>query len=88
MNYYDLSDDQFEQVLMALGQRLFGVGLVGFAKGKDGGKDSKFHGTAERYPSSASPWTGSTIIQAKHTNGINASFSDKDFFNPVKKLEA
>lgn len=80
--YHDISDDQFEQVVVALGQRLFGAGLTGFSKGKDGGKDAKFQGTAERYPSSASPWQGSTIIQAKHTNGINASFSDKPFFNP------
>lgn len=59
--------------------------LTGFAKGKDGGKDAKFHGTAERYPSSASPWQGCTIIQAKHTNGINASFSDKPF-NPEHRI--
>ncbi|PCI40856.1 MAG: hypothetical protein COB46_06025 [Rhodospirillaceae bacterium] len=84
LNYYDLSDDQFEKVIVTLGQRLFGAGLIGFAKGKDGGKDAKFQGTAEAYPSSASPWKGTTIIQAKHTNGINASFSDKAFFNPTK----
>ncbi len=84
LNYHDLSDDQFEQVVVALGQRLFGAGLTGFAKGKDGGKDAKFQGTAERYPSSAAPWKGSTIVQAKHTNGINASYSDKNFFNPDK----
>ena len=80
--YHDISDDQFERVVVALGQRLFGAGLTGFSKGKDGGKDAKFQGTAECYPSSASPWKGITIIQAKHTNGINASFSDKPFFNP------
>ena len=84
LNYHDLYDDQFEQVVVALGQRLFGAGLSGFSKGKDGGKDAKFQGTAERYPSTASPWKGTTIIQAKHTNGINASFSDKPFFNPEK----
>jgi ABC-3C protein len=84
LHYHDLSEDQFEQIVVALGQRLFGAGLIGFAKGKDGGKDAKFHGTAQSYPSTASPWTQCTIIQAKHTNGINASFSDKSFFNPEK----
>lgn len=83
-SYHDLSDDQFEQIIVSIGQHLFGVGLMGFAKGKDGGKDAKFHGTAERYPSQNSPWHGRTIIQAKHTNSINASFSDKNFFNPEK----
>lgn len=84
LNYHDLSNDQFEKVIVALGQRLFGAGLYGFAEGKDGGKDAKFHGTAECYPSKSSPWEGCTIIQAKHTNGINASFSDKAFFNAAE----
>lgn len=79
--YFDINDDQFEKIVVAIGQRLFGAGLIGFAKGKDGGRDAKFHGTAERYPSSAEPWTGCTIIQAKHTNAINAAFSDLDFCN-------
>lgn len=76
MQYFDLSDDQFEKIVVAIGHRLFGAGLMGFAPGKDGGRDAKFKGTAERYPSAAAPWAGCTIIQAKHTNGINASFSD------------
>lgn len=74
--YFDLSDDQFEKIVVAIGQRLFGAGLMGFAAGIDGGRDAKFKGTADLYPSAAAPWTGCTIIQAKHTNGINASFSD------------
>lgn len=85
MQYFDLSDNQFEKVVVAIGQRLFGAGLMGFAPGKDGGRDAKFKGTAERYPSTAAPWTGCTIIQAKHTNGINASFSDPAVCN-VEKL--
>lgn len=83
--YFDLSDDQFEQVMVALGQRMFGAGLIGFTKGVDGGRDAKFHGTAECYPSKAAPWIGCTIIQAKHTNGINAAFSDSDFCNHEKE---
>ncbi|MBL1435553.1 MAG: V-type ATPase subunit [Rhodobacteraceae bacterium] len=83
--YFDLSDDQFEKIVIAIGQRLFGAGLMGFAPGKDGGRDAKFKGTAEYYPSAAEPWTGCTIIQAKHTNGINASFSDPAVCN-VEKL--
>jgi hypothetical protein len=83
--YFDLNDDQFEQIIVALGQRLFGAGLIGFTKGIDGGRDAKFHGTAECYPSRTAPWTGCTIIQAKHTNGINAAFSDTDFCNFEKK---
>lgn len=83
--YFDLSDDQFESTVVAIGQRLFGAGLMGFASGPDGGRDAKFKGTAQMYPSTAAPWTGCTIIQAKHTNGVNASFSDSAVFN-LKKL--
>ena len=82
--YFDLSDKQFEKIVVAIGQRLFGAGLMGFADGKDGGRDAKFKGTAQAYPSEASPWTGCTILQAKHTNGVNASFSDSAVCNAEK----
>ncbi len=80
--YEDLSDDQFEKLIVFLCQRLLGIAVQGFAKGPDGGRDAKFVGTAELHPSKAAPWTGTTIIQAKHTNGYNRNFSESDFFSP------
>lgn len=80
--YEDLSDDQFEGLVVVICRQLFGVSVQGFAKGPDGGRDAKFVGTAELHPSKASPWIGTTIIQAKHTNGYNCTFSDSDFFSP------
>jgi hypothetical protein len=77
--YEDLGDEQFEQLVVLLCQRLLGIGVQGFAKGPDGGRDAKFIGTAELHPSKTSPWAGTTIIQAKHTNGYNRSFSESDF---------
>lgn len=79
--YEDLSDDQFESLIVLLCQRLLGVSVQGFAKGPDGGRDAKFVGTAELHPSKAAPWVGTTIIQAKHTNGYNRNFSESDFFS-------
>lgn len=79
--YEDLSDDQFELLIVLLCQRLLGISVQGFAKGPDGGRDAKFVGTAEIHPSKAAPWVGTTIIQAKHTNGYNRSFSESDFFS-------
>lgn len=79
--YEDLSDDQFEELIVFLCQRLLGVAVQGFAKGPDGGRDAKFVGTAELHPSKAAPWSGTTIIQAKHTNGYNRSFSESDFYS-------
>lgn len=79
--YENLSDNQFEELIVLLCQRLLGMSVQGFAKGPDGGRDAKFIGTAELHPSMAAPWVGTTIIQAKHTNGHNRSFSESDFFS-------
>lgn len=80
--YEDLGDDQFEELVVLLCRRLLGMGTQGFAKGVDGGRDAKFVGTAERIPSRTAPWKGTVIVQAKHTNGQNRSFSESDFFSP------
>jgi hypothetical protein len=79
--YEDLSDGQFERLVVLLCQRLLGVSVQGFAKGPDGGRDAKFVGTAELHPSRTAPWVGTTIVQAKHTNGYNRNFSESDFFS-------
>jgi hypothetical protein len=79
--YEDLSETQFENLIVFLCQRLLGISVQGFAKGPDGGRDAKFVGTAELHPSKAAPWVGTTIIQAKHTNGYNRNFSESDFFS-------
>jgi hypothetical protein len=80
--YEDLSSEQFEQLILMICQRLLGMGVQGFSTGPDGGRDGKFTGTAETYPSKAEPWRGTTILQGKHTNGINRHCAEKDFFNP------
>lgn len=80
--YEDLGDDGFENLAIHICQKLLGISVQGFADGPDGGRDGKFIGTAELWPSTASPWTGATIIQTKHTNGYNRHFAETDFFNP------
>ena len=80
-SYEDLSPKQFEVLIVLLCQRLLGISVQGFASGPDGGRDAKFVGTAELHPSKVSPWSGTTIIQAKHTNGYNRSFSESEFFS-------
>jgi hypothetical protein len=79
--YEDLSSEQFERLVVAICQFLLGAGVQGFAAGRDGGRDAKFLGTANLIPSEAAPWSGTVIIQAKHTNGYNQKFSDPDFFS-------
>lgn len=80
--YEDLSWEQFERLVVLICQELLGISTRGFATGPDGGRDARFDGTANIFPSHSSPWSGTTIIQAKHTNGVNKSFSESDFFSP------
>lgn len=77
--YEDLDDSQFERLVVHCSRPLFGPALQSFAAGPDGGRDARFEGTANNFPSAAQPWTGVTVIQAKHTNATNAHFSDSDF---------
>lgn len=79
--YEDLSPEQFEKLVVFICQKLLGMGVQGFATGRDGGRDAKFIGVAELYPSTNGAWTGKIVIQAKHTNGYNKSCSETDFFN-------
>jgi hypothetical protein len=65
-------------------RKLFGAGVQGFATGPDGGRDACFQGTAERFPSEASPWIGLTVGQAKHTATINAHFAEASFASEAK----
>lgn len=84
--YEDLGEDQFENLIVCICKEIFGIGTQGFAKGPDGGRDAKFVGTAQLFPSTASPWSGTTIIQAKHVNAYNKSFSDPDFYGNKKSV--
>lgn len=77
--FEDLDDSQFERLVVQISRKLFGMGVAGFAAGPDGGRDAKFVGTAEAFPSTREPWAGTTIIQAKHTIALNAHCSDPDF---------
>lgn len=78
--YHDLSEIQFENLAIAVCMEILGVAVQGFAPGKDGGRDARFHGKAQMYKSKADLWDGLIIIQAKHTNGFNEKFSNNDFF--------
>ncbi len=82
---YDLSWQEFENIVISICEEILGTGTIKFADGKDGGRDAKFTGTANNFPSSASPWNGKFIIQAKHTTNMIASCSDSEFNTLLKK---
>ena len=88
MNQYplqNLDDDKFENLVVLICQKILGISTIAFAKGKDGGRDARFEGKANNYPSNNNPWNGKIIIQAKHTTKLNASCSDSEFKSIVKK---
>lgn len=76
---HDLSDTEFEQLVVLVCQELMGIGITSFTAGRDGGKDAKFEGTATSFPSTAAPASGKFIVQAKHTASPVASCSDYEF---------
>ncbi len=83
--FEDLSDEQFEKLIVLICQKLLGISVKGFATGVDGGRDARFHGIAQLFPSTAGPWNGKTIVQAKHTNGYNKHFNETDFYSRDSK---
>ncbi len=83
---YELNDQEFELLVGQICLRILGTGTIVFTPGKDGGRDGRFTGTAERYPSTRSPLKGKFIIQAKHTTNPSASCSDPEF-KRIMKLE-
>lgn len=76
--YEDLGEAQFEALVVQAARLKLGKGVQGFAPGVDGGRDARFEGLADGFPSAARPWEGITIVQAKHTMSYGY-FSDKDF---------
>src|SRR5476649_1841038 len=77
--FQDLSTDEFEELTRHICMKILGTGTIAFAEGKDGGRDGTFEGTAQSFPSTASPLKGKFIIQAKNTTNPVASCSDTYF---------
>jgi hypothetical protein len=90
-----LGDKEFEKLVNTICQEILGTGVIVFSDGKDGGRDGRFEGTANNYPSNAENWKGKFIIQAKHTIDPIASCSESSFettldgeITKLKKLKA
>ena len=81
---HTLGDEEFEDLTTKLCIHWLGEGVIPFATGKDGGRDARFSGTANCFPSEAAPSTGRFVIQAKHTGAADASCSDPGFLTLVK----
>ena len=76
---HELNDEEFEDLVTLICRKIFGAGTTSFSKGPDGGKDAKFEGKANCFPSKTGPASGKIVIQAKHTTNPTASCSDNGF---------
>lgn len=76
---HELNDVEFEQLCVKIASKWLGQGVTGFSRGKDGGRDGKFIGRANSFPSITKPHEGYFTLQAKHTAAPNKSCSEKDF---------
>ncbi|XLS29611.1 ABC-three component system protein [Flavobacteriaceae bacterium M23B6Z8] len=81
----NLTDTEFEKLVALICSEILGTGTVVFTDGKDGGRDAKFYGKANNFPSKSEPWNGKIVIQAKHTDKVNASCSESRFQTILKK---
>lgn len=84
---HELTGDDHEQLVICLCRDVLGIGTVNFSEGPDGGRDGKFVGRAQKYPSSTSPWSGVFIIQSKRVNNPAKSCSDPDFIPNILDKE-
>jgi hypothetical protein len=60
---YDLNDQEFEKLVVLICERILGSGTINFSTGADAGRDAKFTGKAQNFPSKTSPWEGKFIIK-------------------------
>lgn len=81
-----IDPDSFEELVNAICQEILGLGTISFTKGPDGGKDGRFTGSANNFPSSQAPWSGKMIIQAKHTTLAGAICSSGEFFTHASSV--
>lgn len=79
-----LNDSEFENLATLICVKILGEAVIPFAKGTDGGRDGRFHGKANCFPSEAESWNGQIVIQAKHTTKENTSCSDREFQKILK----
>jgi len=82
---HDLNEDEFENLTILICRKILGEAVIPFAIGTDGGRDGRFHGKANSFPSESQPWEGQVVIQAKHTTKVNASCSDPEFKKILKE---
>jgi hypothetical protein len=76
----------FERLCQALAAYVLGPGIDAFGSGPDGGREASFRGRVP-YPSSADPWNGFGVLQAKFKERILGTGADTTWLRRQVKAE-
>lgn len=82
---YKLSDEEFEDLVVHICRDWLGEGISKFSTGADGGRDAKFEGTANKFPSETKPAEGMFVVQAKASKSPVASCAFSKFRSIIEK---
>jgi hypothetical protein len=69
----------FEELVRDIGFKILGAALSPFKDGPDGGRDARFDGTPNAWPSESQQEKGQYVVQCKHTKRADACCSHEDF---------
>ncbi len=81
MGNYDftgLSTGSFESLAQALAIKVLGPGTIVFGAGPDGGREATYEGRVN-YPSTAEPWDGYIVLQAKFRQRLTDRETDAEW---------
>jgi len=82
---YEKTWQDFENIVIDICEEILGIGVISFSMGTDEGRDGRYNGKSNKYPSENENWNGRWIIQSKHTEKIQAKLSDSDFKHTINK---
>ena len=80
-NFTNIGNEQFENLVQALMQKILGYDSIVFGKGPDGGRELTFEGKSN-FPNAHKQWDGYWIVQAKYKSREEAA---KNSFNWVRE---
>ncbi len=84
---YALPKETFQNLIYHVCKRILGDGTINFSSGADGGRDAKFIGKANSFPSISAPWEGKFVIQAKGGGEATSLCSDRKFEKEIEEKE-
>lgn len=81
-DFFRLNPNDFEHLVQALARKIFGLAMITFGEGRDGGREASFEGSYSLPLQTDISWEGYWIIQAKFKSKAE---KDTDHFTWVKR---